>query len=86
VYSLVWNVDDVDDIFRKGLRKAHRVESVDRVLNFSPVVGIGTPPPPHTQAIVSLPPLVWGGGAKHLLAGEGVGGPNADVLQHLETP
>jgi hypothetical protein len=42
------------------------------VLSFSPVVGIGTPPTPHSQASVPLPPLVPGGGA-HLLAIEGDG-------------
>jgi hypothetical protein len=45
---------------------------VGRVLIFSPVVGIGTPPHPHPQARVPPPPLVPGGGA-HSLAAEGVG-------------
>ncbi len=35
---------------------------MDRVLSFSTVVGIGTPPPPHPQASVFPPPLVRGGG------------------------
>jgi hypothetical protein len=43
----------------------HRVE-----LRFSPVVGIGTPPPPYPQA--SVFPLLWfgegGGGGGHTLA------------------
>jgi hypothetical protein len=43
---------------------------VGRVLSFSPVVGIGTPPTPHPQA--SVPPPVLGGGA-HSLAREGLG-------------
>ncbi len=47
------------------------------MLSFSPVVGIGTPPPPHTQASVYPHPFFpWGGGS---LAGEGVGGPSSLV-------
>ena len=38
-----------------------------RVLNFSPVVGIGTPPTPHPQARMPSPPWFRGKG------GEGVG-------------
>jgi hypothetical protein len=45
---------------------------VDRVQAFSPVVHIGTPPPPHPQASVSLPPL-WLGGA-HSPGGKRLGG------------
>jgi hypothetical protein len=45
------------------------LHGVGRVLSFSPVVGIGTPPTPHPLA---PPPLVSGGGA-HSLAREGVG-------------
>ncbi len=45
---------------------------------FSPVVRIGTPPPPHTQATVYTP-LWWGGGGG---GGEteacGRGGPNTN--------
>ncbi len=45
---------------------------------FSPVVRIGTPPPPsHTGECVPLPFLVPGG-EKHSHAGEGVGGPNSN--------
>jgi hypothetical protein len=47
---------------------SHRV---GRVLSFSPVVGIGTPPTPHPQASVS-PPLVLGEEAR-LPAREGAG-------------
>ncbi len=43
---------------------------VGRVLSFSQVVGIGTPPTPHPQA--SVPPFGSGGGASSL-AKEGVG-------------
>ncbi len=50
---------------------------VGRVLSFSPVVGVGTPPPPHPQASVSPPPLVPGGGA-HSLAIERLESPNSD--------
>ena len=42
-----------------------------RVLSFSPVVGIGTPPTPHPQA--SVPPLPVLGGGAHSLAREGLG-------------
>jgi hypothetical protein len=45
---------------------------VGKVLSFSPVVGIGTPPTPHPHASVPPPPLVPGGGV-HSLAIEGVG-------------
>jgi hypothetical protein len=53
-------------------RQVHRV---GRVLNFSPVVGIGTPPPPHPQASVPQPtPMVLGGEAHSLgRGGWGVG-------------
>ncbi len=46
---------------------------VGRVLRFSLVVGIGTPPPPRLQA--SVPTSLWfrGGGGAHSLAREGVG-------------
>jgi hypothetical protein len=44
---------------------------VGRVLSFSPVVGIGTPPTPHPRASV-CPHLVPGGGALSL-AREGMG-------------
>ena len=37
--------------------------------DFSPVVGIGTPPPPHPQAIVPSPPP-FGTGGRGILAGE----------------
>jgi hypothetical protein len=50
---------------------------VDRVLGFSPVVGIGIPPPTHPQAIVS--PSSFGSGE-----GSGDGrGPNSDEGQTL---
>jgi hypothetical protein len=49
-------------------KKEHRV---GRVLSFSPVVGIGTPPTPHPQANVP-PPL--GSGGRGTLAGEKGGG------------
>jgi hypothetical protein len=39
---------------------------------FSPVVRIGTPPPPHPGKCVPTP--YGSGGRTHLLAGEGVGG------------
>jgi hypothetical protein len=43
------------------------------VLSFSPVVGIGTLPPPHPQARVhSPPPLVPGGHTRLLERGWGV--------------
>jgi hypothetical protein len=42
------------------------------VPRFSPVVGIGTPPPPHPQASVPPPPCFWPEG-KHSLASEGLG-------------
>ncbi len=47
------------------------------MLSFSPVVGIGTPPTPHPQAIVLPPPLVQGG---YTLAWEmrWEAGPNSD--------
>jgi hypothetical protein len=45
---------------------------VDRVLGFFSSVLIGTPQP-LTRKCVCIPPLVWGGGGKHLLAGEGGG-------------
>jgi hypothetical protein len=45
---------------------------VGRVLSFSLVVGIGTPPTPHPQA--SVPPTFGSGGiGAHSLAREGVG-------------
>ncbi len=47
-------------------------QSIGRVLSFSPVVGIGTPPTPHPKASVS-PPLWFRGGGAHSLAREGVG-------------
>jgi hypothetical protein len=50
-------------------KKEHRV---GRVLSFSPVVGIGTPPTPHPQANVPPPPL--GSGGRGTLAGERGGG------------
>ncbi len=43
------------------LRHVHLYHRVGRVLSFSPVVGIGTPPTPHP------------GGGAHSLAREGVG-------------
>ncbi len=55
--------------FRENV--GHRV---DRVLSFSPVVGIGAPPTPHPQASVLLPPF-GSGGRVHLLAGEWAGYP-----------
>jgi hypothetical protein len=48
---------------------SHRV---GRVLKFSPVVAIGTPPTPHPRASCAPSPLVPGGGA-HSLAREGLG-------------
>jgi hypothetical protein len=47
------------------------------MLSFSPVVGIGTPPTPHPQASMPLPPLVLEGGA-HSLAIEGWESPDSD--------
>ena len=47
---------------------------VGRVLSFSPIVGIGTPPTPHPQASVPPPPLVPG--VEGALAGGRV--PNSD--------
>jgi hypothetical protein len=51
---------------------------VDRMLSFSPIVGIGTPLPPHPRETVFPHPLLWlgggGGGGTHTLAGEGLGG------------
>jgi hypothetical protein len=44
---------------------------VGRVLSFSPVVGIGTPPTPHPQASVPSP---FGSGGRGTLAGERRGG------------
>ncbi len=45
------------------------------MLGFSPVVRIGTPPPPRLQASVCTPPPPFGsGGETRSLAGEGVGG------------
>ncbi len=35
----------------------HAAHRVGRVLSFSPVVGIGTPPSPHPQA--RIPPTLW---------------------------
>ncbi len=46
----------------------HRVR---RMLSFSPVVGIGTPPTPHPQA--SVPPHPVLGGGAHSLWREGLG-------------
>jgi hypothetical protein len=45
---------------------------VGRVLSFSPVVEIGTPPAPYPHASVPPPPLGPGGGA-HSMTREGVG-------------
>ncbi len=47
------------------------------MLSFSPVVRIGTPPPPYMQASVSSPRLPPGSGGAHSLGGEGMGEPNA---------
>jgi hypothetical protein len=54
------------------VRGDHRVR-VDRVLSLSPVVGIGTPPPPYPQASVPTPPP-GSGGRVHSLAVEGKAG------------
>jgi hypothetical protein len=62
VRTVVWWVKTLN------LHLGHRV---GRVLSFSPVVGIRTPPTPHPQASGQAP-LVLGGGA-HSLAREGVG-------------
>ncbi len=43
---------------------------VGRVLSFSQIIGIGTPPTPHLQAS-GLPPVL--GGGAHSLAREGLG-------------
>jgi hypothetical protein len=57
----------------KPFLSERQVLRVGRVLSFSPVVGIGTPPPPHQQASVPHPtPMVLGGGA-HSLGRGGVG-------------
>jgi hypothetical protein len=57
---------------------------IDRVLSFSPVVRIGTPPPSHTQASVCFPLWLAGGGGAHSLAGEGVCGiPNRTTGEKL---
>ncbi len=51
---------------------------VGRVLSFSPVVGIGTPPTPHPQASVP-PPLLWFRGEGHTRWRErGWESPNSD--------
>jgi hypothetical protein len=53
---------------------------VGRVLSFSSVIGIGTPPTPRPQVIVPTP-LVLGRGA-HSLAREGVGEPQFSLAEH----
>ncbi len=53
---------------------------VGRVLSFSPVVRIGTPPTPHRR--VCPPPLGSGGGA-HSLSREGVGESNSVVGTYI---
>jgi hypothetical protein len=50
------------------------VQSIDRVLSFSPIVGIGTPPPPHLLASVFPLPLVRGGGGGGATLAWGRGG------------
>ncbi len=49
-------------------------QSRQSALGFSPVVRIGTPPPPHPQASVSPPLWFRWRGEKHSLAGERVRG------------
>jgi hypothetical protein len=53
---------------------SHRV---GKVLSFSPVVRIGTPPTPNMQVSVPPPPCVPGVGA-HSLAREGLGESNSE--------
>ncbi len=48
------------------------------MLSFSPVVGIGTPPPPHLQANVFPPPLVPGEGGIHTRLQDRGWGANSD--------
>jgi len=57
-------------------RDESETHRVGRVLSFSPVVGIGTPPTPHPQASVPIP---LGSGGRGTLAGEsGWESPNSD--------
>ncbi len=59
------------------LRWEHRVDTVLGFFSSRP--RIGTPPPPHPQASVCVPPLIWfWGRGTHSLAREGVEGPNSD--------
>ncbi len=64
----------VEDLSVILIAVAHRV---NRVLSFSPVVGLGTPTP--SPASECVPPLLWfrgGGGTHYTLAyGRGGGGP-----------
>jgi hypothetical protein len=68
---LNWTVK-LEEVFNNVDSRSHRV---DIVLSFSPVVRIGTPPPPHVQASV-YPPV--GSEGAHSLSGEGGGGPSSN--------
>jgi hypothetical protein len=61
-----------NNLSKYNTTKNPTLHRVGRVLNFSPVVGIGTPPTPHPQASVP-PPLFGSGGGAHSLAREGGG-------------
>ncbi len=50
----------------------------DPIRNFSPVVRIETPPPPHPQVSVFSSPLVQGGGIHTNCGRGGGGGPNSE--------
>ncbi len=57
-------------LVKKTIQKIYSVaQRVCRVLSFSPLVQIGTPPPPHPQA--SVPPP-WFRGREILACGRGV--------------
>ncbi len=65
-----------------GRGEERSVHKVGRVLSFSPVVGIGTPPTPHPQASVPPLPFVPGGGARSL-AREGWESPSSDEGKNI---
>ncbi len=60
---------------KKKLKLCCPCRKVGRVLTFSPLVGIGTPPPPIRRRVCP-PTLRFRGG--HSLAREGLGSPNSD--------
>ncbi len=72
-YTQVWDnsQNGRNKIYKSKCREDSVHHRVGRVLSFSPVVGIGTPPSPHPQASVPLPfPFGAGGRGWGTLAGE----------------